>query len=237
MSIPVVYGYDLVQELGTWTPAASQIDAYDTDDTIAYYEFWDANASGAWIWANGEYQPAQTTVTATSLDSVWFGGATDFTEEALWFRAVDTAGNTSTWDYFLIDQATDDVTAPSLTVADSSESQGTWTPAWWNIYATDIGGIAGYQLWDGYWTGAWIWANGGYQNAQTVIDVVSLDNVWFGGATDAASQTFYVRAYDSSGNWTDWSAFTVNQIETFAAAQEPAGIAENHGTALDVFYT
>ncbi|GEM_PF-2778891 len=236
MSTPVVYGYDLAQEIGTWTPAASQIDGYDSDDSISYYEFWDASSSGAWIWANGAYQSAQTVVQASSLDGVWFGGATDFNSENLWYRAFDSAGNASSWDYFVIGQTTEDIVWPYLTVYDSTESQGTWTPAAWNVYAYDTGGIGGYQLWDSSSSGAWIWANGGYQSAQTVIDTVNLDNVWFGGATDGASETFYVRAYDSSGNWTDWTPFVVEQINPVFNTLEPAGQASDTGSALDVFH-
>lgn len=224
MSIPTVYGYDLVQEIGTWTPAASQIDTYD-EDGVAYWEFWDASSTGAWIWTNGAFQSAQTVVAATNLDAVWFGGASDFTEEALWYRAIDTFGNASTWDYFLIDQTTDDFTAPSLSVYDTTQFGGEWTPASWSIYAQDLSGISAFQLWDSSSAGAWIWANGGYQSPQTEITVTSLDYVWFGGATDAASETIFVRAGDSANNWTDWTYFYVNQDFGSFAGDVPVELA------------
>lgn len=220
MSTPIVYAADLVQEIGTWTPAANEFFSYDYD--IAYYELWDSNWTGASIWANNSFQESETTVTVADLSGVYFGGASDFTSEVMWFRATDTQGNTSEWDTFTIDQIADDFTAPTLTTYSGEQTQGFSTQAWWFISANDASGIRGYELWDSSAGGARIWADSAWQPAQTIIETESLTNVWFGGAEDGASETFYVRAWDSAYNLSDWASFTVDQwpVSGLAAAQD-----------------
>lgn len=235
MSIPSVYTLDAAQAIGTWTPARSVISGQDADG-IAYWQFWDTYDSGAWIWADGNWQWPGTLVTSGALDNVYFGGAVDFATETIWVRAVDAFGTPSDWNWLQLSQTAGDFTAPSLVTYDISQYQGGWTSGWSAVSAWDDTGVTAFQFYDSSWSGAWLWANGDWQWPQTTVTVNSLDDVWIGGAQDSAWEQVWVRASDSSGNWSDWNAFWVGQA--IAAAPPPddaawlAGVRTHDDAAL-----